>query len=357
MIVLGHHISQLVYRTLPAVLVFTLSCNSPQKQKAKAADSPAPQPKNVAAVSSIDNIKQLRKIVAVINRNGASLRESPDAGSREAATCLYGQSLEVTRVAGKWLEVRGDVALEDGEQHISVDGLYIERSQVGNYEDLKLTTTDLAYVTDFDTGEDADNKSRLEQTFDYLKMEVIDKSLYDSKKKQAVTIYVDEEDKDIELDGVVHLKNGTDWTDHHVPEVIDHETIYKYCGQIPFINQYVIFGGEEGTFYWVDKDTRKETFSSDLFPNLSPDKQIIITHNQDKTVEGALVGVYELRNGTYVNTFNAHYGNWIPYDYPEGFWTKDNWYYLRVYFSIMSCDMEGYKNMKITPEYIRMRVL
>jgi hypothetical protein len=168
----------------------------------------------------------------------------------------------------------------------------------------------------------------------YIKLELIDKKLYDSKIKSAVTFLV-HDDAVKKKDSIIILKcrdSLVTFTDHNVTD--ETHTEYDYMGQVPFLNQYVIYSlyYEDEDIRFFDRTTGKETAFFTGYPYISPDKKTILSVYHNVYENNAELSVDRITKQGIKPVIYGQFKNWHPADGGNGqhsmFYSKDGYFYL-----------------------------
>ena len=298
--------------------------------------------------------------ICVVSRSGALLKSAADGRSKTLAMCRYGQPLIVLEVQGEWVKVEGDIfwVQEGGVQRLDAGTAYIERHHVGTFKEIRLQQQDLDLLKSADRGSNVSGHFEKVRSGDFLRFELISESVYLSAEKDAVAALMVDTMLVHKENGEIKLENGLIWRDRSHPDEEFGDSTYTYFGQLPAINQFLmygLYGGAEG-FLFVDKSSGLETFNTERFPHLSPDKRTILTFGTEQD-EGGLITLYKFKNGRYVNTFNGNFRKWLPYNRSsEGFWAKDNWFYMQIYYSIYEGVNLDERARLVQPQYVRVKV-
>lgn len=190
-----------------------------------------------------------------------------------------------------------------------------------------------------------------------LAVELIDKKLFDKKKKTAVN-YLVADNAIKKTDSVITLSFNDDVSTIFRDNVVSDEThsLYTYVGQVPVLNQYVIHGLYWETQEWIlfDKNTGAMTGTFNSLPFVSPDRKYIISLSGNVYNTSADLSVDRVtKNGT-VPEFSTSFKNWMP-DSENAFYGKDGWFYVPVIHSSRYWNERGEVNEP--DQYIRIRLL
>ena len=155
-------------------------------------------------------------------------------------------------------------------------GDYIEKNNVGNWESLKALITDEMLTRNIDiNGKPNDSIAK------YLAITQISYEEYQEALKDKVDFLIEDTLSIVKKNGkltfpcqhkTVYLKDQPD--DFENP----FSTTYAYVGNMPALNQYLVFENSEDfyAYIFIDKTTGKQT-EFQRFPFLSTDKKYIIT--------------------------------------------------------------------------------
>ncbi|KAF5279855.1 hypothetical protein FQR65_LT15217 [Abscondita terminalis] len=209
------------------------------------------------------------KTTTVTDRNG---RVKTAAGEtvQKTGQIYLGTRLEVIEETDKWYGIRDRITrnyTENGQERNDEDGEGIVlKAKTGSMKEITLVPADLDIISLLEKNGKAEYFEKGKQLKEYLKIELIDKSLFDSKKQSAVDFFLADTTKIEKKNGVIELKTSgktVRFTDK--PDAEEDMQIFNYEGQIEFLNSYLISGsGEE-----------KQVFGK-FSGFLSPDKKHII---------------------------------------------------------------------------------
>ena len=193
----------------------------------------------------------------------------------------------------------------------------------------------------------------------YLYLELIDKSLFDSKKNTAVNFFVADTTAIQKRNGIIEVvcKNKTvKYT--NVASDNDGMQIFSYAGQFQFLNKYLIAGSyyEGGDYIFIDKTTGAETNTFVDFPNVSPDKKNIICVNSNGYESTADLELYEIADTKINHVMSVSFKNWMTLaENNEMFWSTDGYLYLTVHNAKNFWKENGQYNDKC--QYIRIKII
>lgn len=214
-------------------------------------------------------------------------------------------------------------------------GDYIEKNNVGNWETLKALITDEMLTRNIDiNGEPNDSIAK------YLAITQISYEEYQEALKYKVDFLIEDTLSIVKKKGIltfpcqhktVYLKDQPD--DFENP----FSTTYAYVGNMPALNQYLVFENSEDfyAYIFIDKTTGKQT-EFQRFPFLSTDKKYIITVGR---AYEDLVGIISLYRIESVKPFKINLlvdestRWWAAYDYFDKqpiFFSKNGYLYASM---------------------------
>lgn len=288
----------------------------------------------------------------VIDRNDVFLWETPEANSQPLDTLSYGEFVKPEAEIGNFYKVMNYNTGYYG---------YIEKSKLGDFKDIKLINSDLPWITYLKEGDrEAQFFEKSKKLEKYISLELVEKSEYDREKANAVSFLLADTLNVVKKDGVITLHGD----DHSVIVYRDNDsdnddrTVYKYEGQIAFLNQFLMSGQyyESGNYFFVDKKTGSQGQSFVDFPYISPDKKYIISLGANPYDGGCNFELYSLDENHKISfIFDALFLNWLPtYDVTQIFWSKNGYLYVPVNQEAAYWDKAG--NMNSNYQYIRVKV-
>lgn len=193
----------------------------------------------------------------------------------------------------------------------------------------------------------------------YLYLELIDKSLFDSKKETVVNFILADTTAIKKNNGIIEIKCENKTVKYvDKPEDNDGMQIFNYSGQIEFLNKYLIATSyyEGGDYKLVDKTTGDETNLLVDYPYISPDKKNIICINSNGYESTADLELYDINDKNVKRKMSASFKNWMPVmENGEIFWSTDGYLYLIVHNVKSFWKEDGQLNDKY--QFIRMKIL
>lgn len=302
--------------------------------------------------------------VFVTDRKGTEMKQEKNVNSKTLGTYEYGVMLEVIEDAGDWLGVRDRITRTyiENDKTIESNGwekVYVRKEATGKMGQLSLLPSDLNVINFLTINEKNQEVKENQRLNDFIKIELIDKSLFDSKKQTSVNYLVRDTTAITKKNGIIELKtpNKTKiFKDNPTDE--DSRQIFSYLGQVPVLNQYLVQGNyyEGSDFQFIDKTTGAETKTFVDLPYVSPDKKHIIAIYSNPYESTADLELYSVNGSKIKNIISASFKNWMPaIDPSEMFWSNDGYLYLNVNHSKAAWQENGKLNNQF--QYIRIRIL
>ena len=168
------------------------------------------------------------------------------------------------------------ISAEGTEFYKTNRGDYIKKKDVGDWNTLKtkITGDDLIKNVDIN-GNSNDSISK------YLSIDQISYEEYQEALRNKIDFLIEDTLAIVKKNGkltfpcehkTVYLKDQSDSVEDPF------STTYAYVGNVPILNQYLVFEDSEDfyAYIFIDKTTGKQT-DFERFPFLSPDKKYIIT--------------------------------------------------------------------------------
>ena len=168
------------------------------------------------------------------------------------------------------------ISAEGNEFYQTDRGDYIKKKDVGDWNTLKtkITGDDLTKNVDIN-GNSNDSISK------YLSIDQISYQEYQEALRNKIDFLIEDTLAIVKKNGkltfpcehkTVYLKDQSDSVEDPF------STTYAYVGNVPVLNQYLVFEDSEDfyAYIFIDKTTGKQT-DFERFPFLSPDKKYIIT--------------------------------------------------------------------------------
>lgn len=311
-----------------------------------------------------DNTPVLKQVL-VTDKQSAVARQLPSGAAREVEKYTFGQKLDVIEDRGGWYAIRDRIYREydddnDGivERDVSKwEKVFVKKDQTGSTNSIALNSDDLNIISYLSVDEDYEYFEEGKALNDYLKIELIDKALFDKKRPLAVDFL--SKDKSIKKrNGVISIPTAgkvVTFTDNEV----DHDgyQIFEDVGQIAPLNQYLVSGGywESSDYTMIDKDTGETTQTFIDYPHISPNKKYIISSYTNPYEQATDLELYKIDGKKITPIMRAGFKNWMPAVEPKDiFWAKDGYLYLAVNHSAAFWTVDGDINQQY--QYIRIKM-
>ena len=226
------------------------------------------------------------------------------------------------------------ISAEGNEFYQTDRGDYIKKKDVGDWNTLKtkITGDDLIKNVDIN-GNSNDSISK------YLSIDQISYKEYQEALRNKIDFLIEDTLAIVKKNGkltfpcehkTVYLKDQSD----NVEDPFS--TTYAYVGNVPILNQYLVFEDSEDfyAYIFIDKTTGKKT-DFERFPFLSPDKKYIITVGR---AYEDLVGIISLYRIESVKPFKINLlvdestKWWAAYDFDKQpiFFSKNGYLYASM---------------------------
>lgn len=298
-----------------------------------------------------DSLK-IRKYVT--DRQGTQFKEEPNESSKNQGDIEYGYLLEIEGEQGDYYKVMN---YETGNY------AYVLKSKVGDLNQISLIASDLDMVQYIAKNEE-DGAEFLETPIvldTLINIELIDKSSYEKAKKSAVDFLLRDTLAIVKKNDVITLQcldSVVTFKDVEPNFDMDNQQVFKYEGQIEFLNQFVISGSywEAYDYKFIDKKTGKEISFSD-FPYISPDKKHIICVYTNPYDSNSEISLYTIDNELKVKQILlAGFKNWMAYNWKmeNAFWSNDGHFYIPINHRVKFWNEEG--NYNENYQYIRIKI-
>ena len=297
--------------------------------------------------------EDILRVVFVTDRNGVDVYTDPSDGSEILGRYAYAAKLEVVAIEGEWMRVKGMGVYDVGEG-------FIRKKGTGKSTEIRLEAQDLYTVVSASRFDRNGNPEDVD-VISNLKIELVDRAAYESKKKEAVDFFLQDTLAFQKKDGVLKLKcaqKTKTFTDK--PDAEENMQIFQYVGQIKKLNAYVVFGSywEDNDFRLIDKTTGQETDPFIDFPYLSADNKHILSLYSNPYEQTGDLSLYTVSGKQQINLIlTAGFKNWMPSgeSNDEQFWHADGYFYLPVVHSSIFWNEQG--NLSESLQFIRIKVL
>jgi len=308
------------------------------------------------------NTKVLSNVYVTV-RDGIDSQERPNQSSGSVIRFEYGAKLEVIEIIGEWLGVRERILrkfIRNGS-HIESTGwekVYVPKNATGNLNDISLLEKDLNIIATLTLKGKTFGYEEGEILTDYLKIDLIDKSIFDLKKTSAVNFLLADTTVIYKKNGVIELptaKGLKKFTDK--PDAETEMQEFAYVGQVKFLNSYVLQGiyWENWDYKFINKTTGKQETSFVSYPHISPDKEHILCISGNPYSNTADLELYTIRNNKVKIVMAASFINWMPInDIHTTFFSNDGFLYVQVL--PMSTYWNANEGSNIESQYIRIKI-
>lgn len=131
------------------------------------------------------------KTLYVIDRKGTEIKDKANENSKTLGTYEYGTKLDIIEEGEKWYGVLDRISRkynENGNQIESTqwEKIYVLKSKTGSVDEIALISSDLNIISSLIINQKTENFEIDHQLKDYLKLELIEKSFFDSRKNSSV---------------------------------------------------------------------------------------------------------------------------------------------------------------------------
>lgn len=315
--------------------------------------------------NKIDNDKtRVLKSIYVIDRKGTEIKQRAANNSKTLGTYEFGAKLEVVENTEKWFGVRDRITrefLRNGSKIESTgwEKVYVLKNHTGSINDIALIPSDLNIISLLTTNQKTENFETGKELNDFLKIELINKHLFDSKKSSLVDFIIADTTENKKVNGIITLK-CRDRIINYIdkPDAEEERQEFQYVGQIEFLNQYLIGGSywESIDYRLIDKTNGKETQTFGEYPHISPDKKHIICIYTNPYETTADLELYLINNKNIKHKMSASFKNWMPaVELGLMFWSNDGYLYLAVNHVNSFWKEDGNINDKY--QYLRIKIL
>jgi len=316
-----------------------------------------------------DKVKVL-KSVFVTAINGLEMKQSKTADSKTLGNFVYGDKLEVIEDAGEWLGILQRISREYVEEDRTIQSsawekVYVLRKSTGNISEVKLLPSHLNVITSLSQHEgDAEFYEKGTLLKKYLKIELISEAEYRKQKATASNFLISDTLNIQKVSGVTTLPcENKPVTFVDKPNEEEERYEFKYLGQIPEINKYVVAGNywESSDVTLVDKTSGKKFDLLD-YPYVSKTQKYLIciyANPYDTTADLEFYSI-EKQNPKKIASISFKY--WMPVtqefdkEKPDNlFWGSDNCFYLKALHSQAFWQDNGMLNNQ--GQYLKITIL
>jgi hypothetical protein len=358
----------LLYITFTTLLLTIFGCNNCGQPNEKTvqrtvSDTLTTEDENTGNKIDYDKTKVLQSVY-VVDRNGTEIKQQADKNSKTLGTYEFGAKLEVIEETEEWFGVRDRITrefLRNGSKIESTgwEKVYVIKSQTGSINEITLVPSDLNIISSLTTNQKTENFETDKELKDFLRIELIDKQLFDSKRGSSVKFLLADTTEIQKKKGIIELKCQSKVKRYiDKPDAEESMQVFNYVGQFEFLNKYLIGGSYyEGLDYkFVDKSSGEETQTFGEYPNISADKKHIICIYTNPYETTADLELYSIDDKQIKHTMSASFKNWMPTVEPEEmFWSNDGYLYLTANHVNSFWKQDGNLNDKC--QHIRIKIL
>lgn len=359
--------------TLSATLLLTLfSCDNSEKASEKQVQDSVVQAVTIVEPTieeeegnkiNYDETKVLREVF-VLSRAGTEIKQQADKGAKTLGRYEYGTKLDIIEDTKNWLGVRDRITREYTKNGNKIEStgwekVYVLKDAIGSIDEIALLPSDLNIITLLTVNDKTENFETGKELERFFKFELVDKEIFESKKSSAVSYLLVDTNDIKKKNGVIQLKCQAKVRKYvDKPYAEEDRQVYKYEGQLGFLNQYLISGSyyESSDYTFVDKSSGEQTQSFGDFPNISPDKKHIIAIYANPYETTADLELYTINDRKIKPVMSASFKNWMPNLEPgEMFWSSDTYLYIAVNHAKSFWKQDG--NLNDNCQYLRIKVL
>ena len=304
------------------------------------------------------------KVIYVIDRSGIEAKQHADSNSITLGTYQFGTKLDVIDEKEEWYGVRERITRNFLRDDVLIEStgwemVYVVKNKTGLINEITLIPSDLNIISNLTVNEKTEYFESDEELTEYLKIELIDKQLFDSNLNSSVNFLINDTTEISKKKGILKLEcqnKTTKFTDR--PEEDESYQIYNYIGQFDFLNKYVICGFyyESFDYSFVDKTTGEITQYFGDFPNISADKKHLISIYTNPYETTADLELYSINENVIKHVITASFNKWMPtLENSNMFWSTDGYLYLTVNHVNAFWKEDG--NLNEGCQYIRIKTL
>lgn len=346
--------------------LFVLSCRNNTESKSinnLVSDTLPINDKNVGIEIDYDKTKVLKSIY-VVNRKGTDMKQLANENSQILGNYKFGAQLEVIEETEKWYGVRERITREffkngDKIESTGWEKVYVLKSATGSINKITLISSDLNIVSSLNANQKNENFETDNELNDFLKMELINKQIFDNKRSSSVNFLLADTTVIKKKNGTIELKclnKVVKYIDK--PSEEENEAEFNYIGQFEFLNKYLINSSyyESSDYRLIDKNNGEEIVTFGDYPNISADKKHIICIYTNPYETTADLELYSISNNQIKFLMSTSFKNWMPTAEPrEMFWSTDGYLYLTVNHVKSFWIPDG--NLNDKRQYIRIGIL
>ena len=235
----------LLHITFTTLLVTIFGCNNRGETNEKTvqsivSDSLTTEDENTGNKIDYDKTKVLQSVY-VVDRNGTEIKQQADKNSKTLGSYGFGAKLDVIEETEEWFGVRDRIIrdfLRNGckIENTGWEKVYILKNQTGSINEITLVSSDLNIISSLTTNQKTENFETDKELKDYLKIELIDKQLFESKRSSSANFLLADTTEIKKKKGIIELKCQA-----KVKKIIDKPDaeesmqVFNYVGQFEFL--------------------------------------------------------------------------------------------------------------------------
>lgn len=317
-------------------------------------------------VIDYDNTPVLKQVY-VTAKDGAIARQLPSSAAKKIKDYRIGTKLDVIEDNQQWYGIRDSIFRQydedyDGQDRMQIEvvrweKVYIKKDQTGLLDSIVLMPKDLNIVSHLSVGKKDESFETGKALNDYLKIELIDKALFEKKRPLAVD-FLSHKNAIKKRDGVISIQLVKDSVNLVDIDSDDDGETYRYIGQIDALDQHLVevLRWESQNYQMFDQVEGFLTQEFSAYPYLSPNKRYIISAYANPYEGHTDLGLYKVKGREIIPVMSAGFKNWMPITDPADiFWARDGYLYLAVTHSAAYWQEDG--NLNNRSQYIRIKVV
>lgn len=358
------------FLSLSIVFLVFISCNkSPKIVKEPVSpfhsDSVTNNIQNDNEGNAVDYDKtKVIKTLYVIDRKGTDIKDKANEKSKTLGRYVYGTKLAIIEEGEKWYGVLDRISRKYEEKGSQIEStqwekIYVLKSKTGSISEIALIPSDLNIILSSNENQITGNNEDEALLQSHLTLELIDKSLFDSKKNSAVYFLLADTTVIKKVKGSIELKCQNKVVKYiDEPDAEENRQEFEYKGQVNFLNQYLIYCSyyESHDYQFIDKTTGKVTMTFGEFPFIAPDQNNIICIYANPYESSADLELYSIKDNQIKLILNVSFKRWMPMSEPsQMFWSTDGYLYVAVNHIQSFWNEDGNLNSK--GQYIRIKII
>ena len=250
------------------------------------------------------------------------------------------------------------ISAEGTEFYKTNRGDYIKKKDVGDWNTLKTKITGDDLTKNVDINGNSNNSISK-----YLSIDQISYEEYQEALRNKIDFLIEDTLAIVKKNGkltfpcehkTVYLKDQSDSVEDPF------STTYAYVGNVPVLNQYLVFEDSEDfyAYIFIDKTTGKQT-DFERFPFLSPDKKYIITIGrayEDLVGTISLYRIKSIKPFVIETLVNEDIKWWATYDFDEDpiFFSKNGFLYAPM--NVIPNFFDEHNNPSKQRMYIKIKI-